>query len=162
MEESRLARQAYEYYSGQIRLAYHHFANTSYSEIIAVALEAAGEQGKFWEMHDRFIGDDDLDVAKLLGAAEKGRMNLDEFAVSHVTSEAQNLTLDMGKFFEALENEQYLGKVRLAKQEAIQMGVTRVSLFINGVEYTKHPCTFDDFCLVINEELARLGINTND
>jgi len=162
MEKSRLARQAYDYYPGQIRLAYHHYANTSFSEMIAVALEAAGEQGKFWEMHDRFIGNDHYDIAELLVAAEKGGMNLDEFTVSHVILEAENLSLDMEKFIEVLENEQYFGKVRLAKQEAILNGITRVSLFINGVEYTKHPGTLDDFYAAINEELERLGVNSGD
>ena len=159
MEESRLARQAYEYYPGQIRLAYHHYPNTSYSEIIAIALEAAGEQGKFWEMHARLIGDEYFDIARLLEAAQSGGMNPEEFAVSQVTLDAENLTLDMGKFFKALVNEQYSGRVRLAKQEAIQNGITHVSFFINGVEYTKYPSTFDEFAVIINEEIERTGID---
>src|SRR4030043_390449 len=108
MEKGRLARQAYDYYPDKIRLAYHHYANTSASEIVAVALEAAGEQGKFWEIHDRCIGDDYLDIARLLEAAEKGGMNPDEFAFDYIFSEAENLSLDMDKFSAAFESEQFL------------------------------------------------------
>jgi protein-disulfide isomerase len=162
MEKGRLARQAYDYYPDKIRLAYHHYVNTSASEIIAVALESAGEQSKFWEMYDRCIGDDYLDVARLLGVAEKGGMSPDEFALDYIFSEAENLNLDMDKFSEAFESEQFFDKVRLAKQEAIQAGINYVSLFINGVEYTKYPSAFEDFRQVIDKELARLGINKND
>jgi protein-disulfide isomerase len=162
MEESRLARQAYDYYPGKIRLAYHHYANTGASEIIAVALEAAGEQDKFWELHVRFIGDEYLDVARLLEAAEKGGMNPDEFAFDYLFTEAENLNLDMEKFSGAFESERFFEKVRLAKQEAIQAGINYVSLFINGVEYTKYPSTFEDFRQIIDKELAGRGTNKND
>lgn len=162
MEESRLARQAYDFYPDIIRLAYHHYANTSASEIIVVALEAAGEQGKFWEMHDRLIGDDYLDIARLLEAAEKGGMNPDEFAFDYLFTEAENLNLDMDKITEAFKSERFFEKVRLAKQEAIQAGINYVSLFINGVEYTKYPSTFEDFRQIIDKELARPGTNKND
>lgn len=162
MEKGRLARQAYDYYPGKIRLAYHHYANTSASEIIAVSLEAAGEQSKFWEMHDRCIGDDYLDIARLLGAAKQGGMSPDEFALDYIFSEAENISLDMDIFTEAFKSEQFFNKVRLARQEAIQAGIKYVSIYVNGVEYTKYPSTFEDFLQVIDKELARPGTNENN
>lgn len=143
VEKERMVVQALADYPGQIRMVYHHYAYPGFSEKLAEALEAAGEQGKFWEMHDRFIQNVPSDINQLQTVAEE-------------------IGLDIEEFNEALESGQFTEKVRLAKQEAISAGVKYVSVFINGKEYQKNPGTLDDFYAAIDEELERLRINAVD
>lgn len=137
VEKELMVVQALADYSGKIRMVYHHYAAPGFSEKLAEALEAAGEQGKFWEMHDRFIQNVPSDINQLQVVAEE-------------------IGLDMRKFNEALDSGRFTEKVRLAKQEAILAGVKYVSVFINGKEYQKNPGMLDDLYTAINEELERL------
>ena len=143
VEKERIAIQALVDFSGKIRLVYHHYADQGFSEKVAEALEAAGEQGKFWELHDRIIENVPSDITQL-------------------TIVAEDIGLDMKQFNEALESGRFTEKVRLAKQEAISAGVKYVSVFINGKEYQKNPGTLNDFYAAINEELERLGEYVSD
>src|SRR3954469_12262605 len=61
----------------------------------ALAAEAAREQGKFWEMHDKMFGNQQA----------PGRPNLDKFA--------QEIGLNMAKFKAAMDSEK--GKARIKK-----------------------------------------------
>ncbi|MBT9283384.1 MAG: DsbA family protein [Hydrogenibacillus schlegelii] len=49
-----ILKQLLQNYQGKIKLAYRHYplASHEYAYLAALAAEAAGEQGKFWEMHD--------------------------------------------------------------------------------------------------------------
>ena len=143
VEKELMVVQALVDYPGKIRMVYHHYADPGFSEKLAEALEAAGEQGKFWEMHDRLIRNVPSDIGQLQTVAEE-------------------IELDIGIFNEALERGQFTEKVRLAKQEATAAGVKYVSVFINGKEYQKNPGTLDDFYAAINDELERLDADVGD
>jgi 2-hydroxychromene-2-carboxylate isomerase len=52
-----------------------------HAELAAEAAEAAGAQGRFWEMHDLLFGhQDDLEYEDLLGYAGKLGLDVDQFA----------------------------------------------------------------------------------
>lgn len=162
VDKEHMAKLAYADFPSKIRLVYHHYASTSRSEKIAEALEAAGEQGRFWELHDQLIDDEPCDIAKLIAAAKSTGVDMDTLIFSHLVTEAENIGLEIEKFTEALESGRFIEKVRLAKQEAELAGVKYVSVFINGKEYQKYPGTLDDFYTAINEELERLGVVYDD
>jgi len=143
VDKERMAVQAFVDFSDKIRLVYHHYADAGFSEKIAEGLEAAGEQGKFWEMHDRIIREVPADIAQLMTAAEEIDLNLEEFS-------------------DALESGRFTEKVQIAKKEAISAGVKHVSVFVNGKEYQKNPGTLDDFYAAIAEELEKTGANSGD
>jgi protein-disulfide isomerase len=55
-------RAAVESHRGQVKLVFKHFPLTHAhprAEAVALAAEAAGLQGKFWEMHDKLFGNQD-------------------------------------------------------------------------------------------------------
>lgn len=130
-------------YPGKIRMAYHHYPSSGFSEKLAEALEAAGEQGKFWEMHDRLIQNVPADMAMLKDLAKE-------------------VGLDMKRFNEALDSGKFTEKVQWAKELAILQGIKHVSLYINGKEYEKNSGMLEDLRTAIDEELERLGANVSD
>lgn len=82
-------------YGSKVTFGYRHFPLTQhpYSSQAAIAAEAAGRQGKFWEMHDAIFNSDQeklsdavvTDMAKTLG------LNLDQFAADVKDSKLKDL-----------------------------------------------------------------------
>ena len=138
VEKERLALQALDMYPESLRMVYHHYPSSSFGQTVAEALEAAGEQGKFWELHDRLLVSPPYDMSKLKTCAAE-------------------IGLDMQKFDEALDSGRFTEKVELDKEEAISRGIKHVSAFINGTEYEHNPGTLSDLCAAIDEELERIG-----
>ncbi len=140
IEKEVMVLQALNAYPGKIRVIHHHYAFSAFYEKLAEALEAAGEQGKFWEFHDRLIQNVPNDMPSLLALAEA-------------------VGLDMGRFNDALDSGKYTETVKKSKEEAIARGVKEVSMFINGKEYDKSPGTLEDLYNAIDNELAKLDTN---
>ena len=140
IEKEVMVLQALNAYPEKIRVIHHHYSSSGFYEKLAESLEAAGEQGKFWEFHDRLIQKVPDDTTSLLGLAE-------------------DLGLDMGRFSEALDSGKYTETVRKSKEEANTQGVTGVSMFINGKEYEKSPGTLEDLYNAIDNELVKLDTN---
>ena len=105
------------------------------AEIAALASLAAGEQGKFWEMHKKlFANQQALD-----------RPNLEKYA--------QELGLDMGKFKAALDNDKYKQQIKDDQAEAARFGARGTpSFFINGKPF-RGAQPFDAFKAVVDKEL---------
>ncbi len=80
-----LVKKVLENYGEQIRFAYRHFPLPQHqnAEEAAYAAEAAGKQGKFWEMHDRLFENQTIwaelsqSEAKALFATYAGELGLD-------------------------------------------------------------------------------------
>jgi protein-disulfide isomerase len=132
--------QSMDMYPKEIRLVYHHYPSSGFSQKIAEALEVAGEQDKFWEMHDSIIEDVPDDMSELIAVAE-------------------GLGLDMERFNEALDSGEFSEIVHIAKEKAISAGVKYVSVFINGKEYKESPGTPADLRIAIDDELERIEAN---
>jgi protein-disulfide isomerase len=109
-----------------LRFAFRHFPLTTiheYAEGAAEAAEAAGAQGKFWQMHDTlFENQPALDFESLVGYAEE-------------------LGLDVRRFTMELENGVYATRVREDFISGIRSGVNGTpTFFING---RRHEGSFD-------------------
>ena len=76
-------RRVMERMDGRIRLRFRHFpiaAKHPHAERAAAAAEAAGRQGRFWEMHDvLFAHQKALEDQDLLGYARELGLDLDRF-----------------------------------------------------------------------------------
>lgn len=137
VEKEVLILQALKDYPGKIYVIYNHFPSSGFDEKLAESLEAAGEQGKFWEMHDRLVQDVPGDIVALLAAAQ-------------ITG------LDLELFNTALESGKYTETVRKSKEDAIARGVKSVSMFINGTKYTESSGALEDLYKAIDKELAKV------
>jgi protein-disulfide isomerase len=104
-----------------LRFVFRNFPITTshpHAERAAEAAEAAGAQGRFWEMHDLlFTNQDRLGLADLLGYA-------------------QTLGLDLERF--ALEVDQHVHQPRIRQDfmSGIRSGVNGTpTFFVNGVRH---------------------------
>jgi protein-disulfide isomerase len=88
------------------------------ARLAAEAMEAAGVQGRFWEMHDRLF-------------AEPDRLKLDDL-VGH----AQALGMDTERFLEALRDDVHEAAIDADVDSAERSGVTGTpTFFVNGHRY---------------------------
>ena len=103
------------------------------------AAHCAGDQGKYWEMHDRmFANQQALDVAAL-------------------KKSAADLGLDADKFATCLDAGKYTDKVRAGMQEGTALGVgSTPTVFINGRLLTGAQ-PYEAFRQIIDDELQRAG-----
>jgi protein-disulfide isomerase len=114
-------KQAERAFGSNLRVVFRHFPLRSshpHAFKAALAAEAAGEQGKFWEMHDRLF--------------EHQNALSDEDLLHH----AGKLGLDLERFRSALGSEVHAERVRGDLSSGARSGVNGTpSLFINGVRY---------------------------
>ncbi len=104
----------------RMRYVYRHLPISSmhpHAYLAAEAAEAAGAQGKFWEMHDMLYGHEELDR-------------------SHVVEYAEELELDMDRFLSDLDDHVYASKVKEDFRSGIRSGVNGTpTFFLNGERY---------------------------
>jgi protein-disulfide isomerase len=101
--------QLLDEYDGQVRLVYRHFPLSSIhpnAQKAAEAAECAGEQGKFWEMHDLLFA------------------NQQALTVTNLKAYAGQLKLNQGQFDSCLDTSKYASKVNAQAQEAQAAGIT--------------------------------------
>jgi len=109
------------------RSVYRHFALSFHDKAIitAEATEAAGAQGKFWEIHD-LIYERQQEWNPL--SVDETRTKLIEYA--------EELELDVERFTQELDDHVYKDKVDADTQSAIEIGLGGTpSYIINGVVY---------------------------
>lgn len=107
---------------GGIRLVYRHLPLTDFhplAELAAEAAEAAGRQGKFWEMHD------------MLFEQQRQVMDPQDLAVL-----AESLDLDIERFRADVQGRGGRPRIQADVAGAEQVGLHRTpTFFINGVQY---------------------------
>ena len=106
----------------RMRFVFRHFPRTNvhpHAEAAAEVAEAAGEQGKFWEMHDTLFE------------------HFNRLDGEHLVRYAEDLNLDMVRFERATVNRVYAARVREDLQSGYASGVKATpTFFINGVRHT--------------------------
>jgi len=89
-----------------------------HAEIAAETAEAAGAQGKFWEMHDMLF-------------ENQGALDFDDLVVY-----ATNVGLDVEKYVAALKGRQHLPHVKEDFTSGVRSGVNGTpTFFINGTRF---------------------------
>jgi protein-disulfide isomerase len=109
------------YLGDRMRLVFRNFPLTALhhdAQAAAEAAEAAGAQGKFWEMHDYLFGHQSrLDRAALLGYAAA-------------------IGLDVARFTRDLDGREFAGRVREDIVSGVRSGVNATpTFFINSVRH---------------------------
>ena len=131
-------------YGDQIRFEYKHFPLVSihpYAAPAARAAEAAAQQGKFWEMHDKLFAEQ---------TAWSRSSNPDAFFIKY----AEEIGLDVSTFRRHLSPSVISDAIANSFKEAQELGLTGTpSLFLNGEKMTF--TTYEDFILQVE---AALGI----
>lgn len=105
-----------------------------------MAAEAAGNQGKFWEYHDKLFA------------------NQSKLAPDNLKQYAKDLGLDMARFEKDLADPGKKKRVDDDMAEARALGVTGTpGFFVNG-RFLNGAKPFQEFAKVINAELQRLNL----
>lgn len=108
-------------YEGRMRFVVRYFTGHNNSALAVAATEAAGEQGKYWEMQS-------LLFANQLQWGEQRTPQTERFI-----SYAQTLGLDIERFKASLQNPAYVAKANRDTQDARTLGVRGTpTFFVNG------------------------------
>lgn len=129
-----------EEYRGKIKLVYRDFPLEQIHPLAlnaSVAANCAGEQGKYWELHDLLFE------------------NVQEWSkTGNFTKYAMELGLDVDKFEACLSNKSMVDEVRKDLQDGLKAGVTGTpTFFINGIPVTGAQ-PYEVFKQIIDQELA--------
>lgn len=112
-------------FPNDVQLIYRHFPLRSIHKnafMAALASEAAGSQGKYWEMYDKLY--ETQSEWSDLGSPKDFFVNL-----------AKGLSLDTDKFKKSLEASEFAARVSEDEKDAISLGVNSTPTFyINGVK----------------------------
>ena len=132
-----------EIYGDDIRFVYRHLTLISIHDkalITAEAAEAAGAQGKFWEMHDLLYE----------RQQEWNRLSADEMK-TQLIEYAEELGLDTDRFAQELEDEVYREKILSDYEDYSQYGrMATPTYVVNNIFYPTqqlglHPLLIDAF-----------------
>ncbi len=126
-------------YGDDVQVAFKHLPLSFHQNagIAAQATEAAREQGKFWEMHDKLF-------------ANQGALTQPD-----LEKYAQELGLNMGKFKDAFASDRIKKRIEMDQQLAGQVGARGTpTFFING-RTLRGAQPFDAFKQVIDEEMKK-------
>jgi protein-disulfide isomerase len=125
---------------GQVRFTYRHLAVLGkFSQQAAAAAECAGEQGKFWEYHDKLFATDPG-----LG-----------FTHSNLKQYALQLKLNSAEFGQCLDSGKYRRKVEAEGAVAAALGVRGTPTFFVNTKLLVGAQPFDVFRAAIDEELGK-------
>jgi Na+/H+ antiporter NhaA len=119
-------RELLDSFGDELRYVWRHLPLSdvhSHAQMAAEAAEAAGSQGRFWEMHDRLLADQD------------------ELTPTDLTRHAEELGLDVERFWDELRTRDHAPRVDRDVGSADASGVAGTpSFFING---RRHSGAYD-------------------
>jgi len=132
-------------YDGKVRLVYKDFPLDNLHPQARAAAEAArcaGEQGKFWEFHDKVYA----------GASDAGQATMQTYA--------EQVGVDAARFETCRSTRKYQGPVQTDVTEGTKLGVNGTpGFFING-RFLSGAQPLDAFSKIVDEELEARAANT--
>lgn len=139
-----------KYGPSSLALTYKHFPLTSIHPnafLAAQSAEAAGNQGKFWEMHD-ILYEKQNDWGNAMDAKSK------------IEGYARDLDLDMARFILDRDSREVQKVVNDSLAETKKLGLTHTPfVFMNGLEMKDLRLSAEDIQSRIEAELQRLGVS---
>lgn len=136
--------QAQKEFGNKLTFIFRHFPLPGHQNALpaAWAAEAAGKQGKFWEMHD-ILYERQTFWSKEANPEEK----FTSYAVDV-------LSLNKDQFLKDYRSEEVHKKVEEARQKGEKEGITGTpTLFVNGKLITKFPQSYEDLKSSITKAL---------
>lgn len=141
-----VVKEVVKFYGDKIVFYYRHFPLPQHklSKDAALASEAAGLQGKFWEMADLIFENQ----------SSLTNTSFNEFA--------KLLGLDMAKFESDVRSEDTKKRVEEDLSDAKILGVNSTPTFYINGEKIEGGLTFEDWKKVIDKKLAEIGGRTSN
>ena len=105
------------------------------AHISAITAEAAGKQGKFWEVHDLIFE------------------NQDKLSKNYLLSLVEDIGLDLAQFAEDSKRDEILGKIERDFESGIRSGVNGTpTFFLNGSPILTYDETYESLLDAIELE----------
>lgn len=123
-------------YKDKLLFAYRHFplSQHQFAKAAAYAAEAAGEQGKFWEMYDFLFS------------------NQEKLSDGKIAEGAKFLNLDLNKYDEAIKSDKIKNKIDKDLSDGQKFGVNATpTFFLNGQKL--ELSSFSDLKKAVDEAL---------
>ena len=121
VEANKIVKEIENRLGERLRFVFRHFPRTNvhpHAEAAAEVAEAAGEQGKFWEMHDTLFE------------------HFNHLDGEHLVLYAKELKLDMEKFERAINQRTFAARVQEDFKSGEECGVRATpTFFINGARH---------------------------
>lgn len=138
-----LVRALHDEFGDSLLVVYRHFPLSQIhanAELAARAAEAAGTQGKFWEMHD------------LLFERQK-EWSSDRNASGTFAAYAGTLGLDTGRFINDFNSQEIKERVRRDYQNGFRAGIAGTPTFFLNGKKIQNPRSYEEFKKIISESL---------
>jgi protein-disulfide isomerase len=146
-----LFKKLEEEFGENIAIVYRHFPLSSIhpnAKAAAYVAEAAGKQGKFWEMHDMLFSNQNK---------WSDKRNVDEIFVGY----AQSLNLNIDQFKKDFSSKEIRQKIENSYQNALRLGLDSTpSFFLNGKKIA-NPRNYEDFKNIIIENINKINSYKN-
>lgn len=124
-------------YKNDVKIIYRNFAVADSSQIMAMAVQCAGEQGLFWLMHDKLFQNQNVSDA------------------AGLTALANQIGADTKKFSACMSANKYQTKIQKDLVDADGLGVTGTpTWFINGSK-VEGDIPYDIFIKIIEEMIKK-------
>jgi protein-disulfide isomerase len=139
---SMTLKEIVDVYRGQVRLVFRDYPLPIHRDAAkaAEAATCAGDQGRYWEMHDKLF---------------EGQRYLD---MGDLRRYAAMIGLDAASFNECLESNRHAGKWENDRRAGSDYGVVSTpTLFVNG-RYVGGTVPFEAIAQLVDEELETLGL----
>jgi protein-disulfide isomerase len=142
--DAPIVRQILDAYPSQVRLSFKHFPLPMHKEspLAHEAAMAAGEQGKFWEMHDALFADQD-------------KLTRDD-----LIARAEHLKLDMPRFVRDLDGQRFKAVIESDRKEGGRLGVDGTPYFFINGHAISGAVSLPDFKRVIEAALKEATAGT--
>lgn len=144
-----VVKQIEEVYGDQIVMVFRHFPlSTIHPNAVAAhrAAEAAGQQGKFWEMHDLLYENQQVWARQASGADISAAKDVFE-------NYAEQLGLNIDQFNADSDSPAVLDYISSHQDSGNQLGITGTpTVYINGEEISAR--SFEEISSIIDEILA--------
>ena len=139
-----IVKKVSEDLSAQVRFAYRHFPLPQHknAKLAATVAEAAGKQGKFWEMHDLIF-------------QNQSDWSEEKNAAILFAKYAQELGLDLARFQTDIASDEIKAKIENDYKSGVKAGVNSTpSFFLNGKKMD-NPRNYDEFKNAIEQTLGQ-------
>jgi len=139
-----IVKKVSEDLGAKVRFAYRHFPLPQHknAKLAATVAEAAGKQGKFWDMHDLIF-------------QNQSDWSEDKNATVLFAKYAQDLGLDLAQFQTDIASDEIKAKIENDYKSGVKAGVNSTpSFFLNGKKMD-NPRNYDEFKNAIEQTLGQ-------
>ena len=140
-----MVKQLMTEYNGRIYFVYRYFPLSSIHQnamISSLAAYSAGEQNKFWEMHDMLF-----QTQNSWATSSKARETFIDYA--------KKLDLDIDKFKTDLESNKGKDLINDTYSKGLALGINSTPTFFLNGEKIQNPRTYNDFKSLIDNEINK-------